>query len=461
METAEIHQTIQKQRNFFSGLHTIGIDFRLQMLKRLRATIHEYEGKVVEALYDDLRKSPFEAYMTDIGFVKEELNHHLKHLRSWAKPRRVKTPLAHFHSTSFIHSEPYGVVLIIAPWNYPFNLLFVPLIGAISAGNCVVLKPSNYSPNTSAAMAEMIKKTFNGEYISICQGGREMNQALLAEKFDHIFFTGSPSLGKIVMEAASKYLTPVTLELGGKSPCIVDREAKIGLAARRIVWGKFLNAGQTCVAPDYLLVDRTVKNNLIDALKEWIKHFFGKDPEESPDFSRIVNDRHFERLCGLMDKGTIIFGGKTRREKKYIGPTIIDGIKPDDPIMQEEIFGPLFPVLEYEDLREAIAFVNSRPEPLALYFFSQNRRKQSTVLRQVSFGGGCINDTMVHFANPYLPFGGLGNSGMGSYHGKASFDTFSHKKSILRKSNWLDVKVRYAPYKGKIKQLKTLLKWCS
>jgi aldehyde dehydrogenase (NAD+) len=461
MGTKGISQTVQKQRDFFSTFRTRDLDFRLEMLKKLENSISEYEERVTQALYEDLGKSPFESYMTDIGIVKEELSHHLKSLRSWAEPRRVKTPLAHFLSTSFIHPEPYGVVLIIAPWNYPFNLLFVPLIGAISAGNCAVLKPSNHASNTSAVMEEMICQAFDEEYISIFQGGREINQALLVEKFDYIFFTGNPPLGKIVMEAAAKHLTPVTLELGGKSPCIVDREAKIDYAARRIAWGKFLNAGQTCVAPDYLLVDRRVKKKLIDALKEWINHFFGKNPEGSPDFSRIVNERHFDRLCSLMDKGTIIFGGKTRREKKYIAPTIIDGIKPDDPIMEEEIFGPLFPVLDYETLDDAISFVNSRPRPLSLYFFSENSIKQSIILKKVSFGGGCINDTMVHASSPYLPFGGLGSSGMGSYHGKTSFDTFSHKKSILRKSSLLDVKVRYAPYAGKLKRLRMLMKWAT
>lgn len=456
--TKNIPEIIQKQREFFSTHKTKDLSFRLEMLKKLKNVVNEYEHKITKALYDDLRKSSYEAYMSDIGIIKQELSHHLRHLKSWVKPKRVKTPIVHFISRSYIYSEPYGVVLIIAPWNYPFNLLFTPLIGAISAGNCVCLKPSNHSPNTSAVMEEMIVKTFDEEYISLFQGGREMNQALWKEKFDYIFFTGNPSLGKIVMEKASKHLTPVTLELGGKCPCIVENEAKIDYAAKRIVWGKFLNAGQSCIAPDYLLVDRNIKKELIDTIKKYIKHFFGDNPEQSPDFPRIINDKHFERLCSLIQNGSIIAGGETKKEKRYIAPTIIDNITPDDPIMQEEIFGPLLPVLEYKTLEEAVSFVNSRPKPLALYFFSENRKKQKMVLKQTTSGGGCLNDTIVHFANPNLPYGGVGNSGIGAYHGKASFETFSHKRSIMKKSNLLDVGIRYAPYKGKMRLLKMFLK---
>lgn len=458
MITKNIRERIQKNRDLFSTHKTKDIAFRLEMLKKLKNAVDEYKDKITQALYDDLRKSKYEAYITEIGMIKEELSHHLKHLKSWAKPKRVKTPILHFISSSFIYPEPYGVVLIIAPWNYPFNLLFAPLIGAISAGNCVILKPSNYSPNTSAVMEEMITKTFDEEYISIFQGSEEVGQVLLREKFDYIFFTGNPPLGQMVMEAASRHLTPVTLELGGKSPCLIDREAKIDCAARRIAWGKFLNAGQTCVAPDYLLVDKDVKKELLDALIKYIKHFFGENPEECPDFPRIVNDKHFERLCSLMQSGSIITGGKTKKETRYIAPTILDNITPEDPIMQEEILGPLLPVLEYETLEEAASFINSRPKPLALYFFSENRKKQKMILKQTSSGGGCINDTVVHLASPYLPFGGIGNSGMGAYHGKASFETFSHKKSILKKSNLLDINLRYPPYERKMKKLKMFLK---
>jgi len=458
MKIENLPETLQKQRDFFSSHKTRDISFRLEMLKKLKNAIDEYEERITQAIYDDLKKSAFESYISEIGIVRKELNYSLKHLKIWAKPRRVKTSILHFISSSFIYPEPYGVVLIVAPWNYPFNLLFAPLIGAISAGNCVVLKPSNHSPNTSAVMEEMITRAYGQEYISFFQGGREVNKALWNEKFDYIFFTGNPPLGKIVMEAASKHLTPVTLELGGKCPCIVDREANLDYAARRIAWGKFLNAGQTCVAPDYLLIDRAVKKELIEGLIKSIKVFFGENPEESLDFPRIISDKHFERLCGLMKSGLIVSGGKTKKETRYIAPTILDKIKPEDPIMQEEIFGPLLPVLEYETLEEAVSFINSRPKPLALYFFSENRKKQRMILNKTSSGGGCINDTVVHLASQHLPFGGVGWSGMGAYLGKASFDTFSHYKSILKKSNLLDIKLRYAPYKGKIKLLKKFLK---
>ena len=458
ISTQRIREIIQKQRVFFSTHRTKDVYFRLEALKKLQKTVNEYEGKLSQALWDDVRKSPYESYLTEIGWVKKELSYHLQHLKKWVKPKRVKTSILHFIASSYIYPEPYGVVLIIAPWNYPFYLLFMPFIGAASAGNCVVLKPSNHSPHTSAVIKEMIAKTFDQEYVSIFQGGREVNQALWEEKFDHILYTGNPPLGKMVMEAASKHLTPVTLELGGKSPCIVDKEAKIDLAARRIAWGKFMNAGQTCVAPDYLLVDREVKSQFLEAMKKSITRFFGENPEESPDFPRIINDRHFERLCELMKAGSVIIGGKTNRETRYIAPTIIENITSDDPIMQEEIFGPLFPVLEYETLAEAISFINSRPKPLALYFFSENKKKQKMIINQTSFGGGCINDTIAHLGSLHLPYGGVGYSGMGAYHGKVSFDTFSHRKSILKKSNFLDISVRYAPYEGKMKMLKLFLK---
>jgi len=458
MNISDITHAIQKQRDFFATHKTKDISFRLEMLRKLKTALDDYEEKLTQALDNDLKKSPFESYMTDIGMTKKELNFHLRHLKSWAKPRRVKTSILHFIASSFIYPEPYGVVLIVAPWNYPLYLLFAPFIGAISGGNCIVLKPSNHSPHTSAVMDEMIAKTFDPEYITLFQGGREVNQALWKERFDYILFTGNPQLGKIVMEAASKHLTPVTLELGGKCPCIVDREAKMDYAARRIAWGKFLNAGQTCNAPDYLLVDRAVKKELIEGLIKYIKIFFGENPEQSPDFPRIVDDSHFERLCALMGSGWIIFGGKTNKKTRYIAPTILDKINPGDPIMEEEIFGPLLPVLEYETLEEAISFVNSRPKPLALYFFSENKEKQKIILKQTSFGGGCINDTIVYIASQHLPFGGVGFSGMGAYHGRASFDTFTHKKSILKKSNLLDIKLRYPPYRGKIKLLKKLIK---
>lgn len=458
MTIKNLSETIQKQRDFFFTQKTKDIAFRFEMLKKLEHSINKYEDKIIQALHDDLKKSPYEAYMTEIGMVKEELSFHLKHLKSWAKPKRVKTPILHFISSSFIYPEAYGVVLIIAPWNYPFNLLFTPLIGAISAGNCVVLKPSIHSPHTSTLIEELITNTFREEHISIFMDEERLNQTLKKDKFDYIFYSGNSAFGKKIMEAASKHLTPVTLELGGKSPCIVDREANIDYSARRIAWGKFLNAGQSCVAPDYVFVDKEIKNKVIETLQKYIKIFYGENPEENPDFSRIINDKHFKRLCGLMQKGTILTGGETKKETRYISPTIIDDINPEDPIMQEEIFGPLLPVLEYNTLDEAISFINSRPKPLALYFFSQSRKKQKMVLNQTSFGGGCINDTIMHIAGSYLPFGGIENSGMGAYHGKATFDIFSHKKSILKKSNVLDVKLRYPPYKRKMKLLRRFMK---
>ena len=458
MTIKNLSETIQKQRGFFFTHKTKDITFRLEMLKKLERSINTYEGKIIQALHDDLKKSAYEAYMSEIGMVKAELSFHLKHLKSWAKPRRVRTTILNFISSSFIYPEPYGVVLIISPWNYPFNLLLTPLIGAISAGNCVILKPSVHSPNSSAVIEELITQTFEEEYISIFKDEERLNRSLREDKYDYIFYSGNPFFGKKIMEAASKHLTPVTLELGGKSPCIVDREAHIDYSARRIAWGKFLNAGQSCVAPDYLFAQKDIKKTLTEALKKYIKLFYGENPEENPDFSRIINDKHFERLCGLMEKGTKLTGGDTKKETCYVSPTIIDDVNPEDPIMQEEIFGPLLPVLEYNTLDEAISFINSRPKPLALYFFSQNRKKQKMVLNQTSFGGGCINDTIVHIAGPYLPFGGIENSGMGVYHGKATYDVFSHKKSILKKSNLVDIRLRYPPYKGKMKLLKWFLK---
>ena len=453
-----VAEKLQKQRDFFETNITKDPGFRFRMLEKLKRAIDKYELSLINALKEDLGKSPFEAYISEIGIVKNELSFQLKHLRSWSRPRKVKTPLYHLISRSFICPEPYGLVLIIAPWNYPFNLLFTPLVGALAAGNCVVLKPSNHSPVTSALMEKLINETFDEHYVSIFQGGREMIQALLREKFDYIFFSGSPAVGKVVMEAASSNLTPVTLELGGKCPCIVDSDARIKRAGKRIAWGKFLNAGQSCIAPDYLLVNRDVKHTLLEALKESIKEFYGDNPEQSPDYGRIINQKHFDRLCNLMKKGEIIFGGKTKKESRYISPTIIDGVSPEDPIMQEEIFGPLLPVVEFISLDEAISYVRERPKPLSLYFFSESREKQERVLQTLSFGGGCINDVVVHFASPYLPFGGIGTSGMGSYHGRASFETFTHKKSILKKSNLFDLAIRYAPYGEKLRRLKRFLK---
>ena len=407
-----------------------------------------------------MHKSEFEAYATEIGIILDEINFAIKHLKSWSKTKKVRTPLTNFLSSSYIYSEPYGVSLIISPWNYPFQLLISPLIGSIAAGNCAMLKPSENSPRTTEVIIKVIEECFIEEFVCVVEpyGGKESSEALLKEEFDYIFFTGSVPVGKIVMEAASKHLTPVTLELGGKSPCIVDKDADVKLAAKRIAWGKFLNAGQTCVAPDYILVHQSVKAELVTEIIGYIKEFFGENPAKSNDFPRIINERQFDRLLGLLDKGNIVTGGEYIRIEKYIAPTIIDNISWNDPIMLDEIFGPILPILEFENLQQVIKMVNSRPKPLALYFFSTNKKNQERIIEMISYGGGCINDTIMHVASPYLPFGGVGASGMTAYHGKGSYDVFSHKKSVTKKSNLIDVKIRYAPYNDKIKLLKKLMK---
>jgi len=449
---------VKKQREYFQSGITRPLSFRLARLKDLRQAVLRFEQEILDALKNDLNKTPFEAHATEIGMVLGELKCTIKHLPAWVKPRKVKTPLSNFLARSYITPEPYGIALILAPWNYPFNLTLAPLIGALAAGNCCIVKPSVYAPHTSAVIAQIIRACFEEEFVAVVEGGRQVNQDLLEEKFDYIFFTGSVAVGKTVMLAAAAKLTPVTLELGGKSPCIVDREANIDLAARRITWGKFLNAGQTCVAPDYLLVHKQVKDELINRMKSYIHDFYGRYPCSNPDYPKIINRKHFQRLLGLLKQGDIVTGGQYNEEKLVIEPTIMDHVSWEDPVMQEEIFGPILPVLEYADLTEMIAAINLRPQPLALYFFSTNRKKQQRILANVSFGGGCINDTIMHLANPYLPFGGVGNSGMGAYHGKASFDTFSHRKSILKKSNLFDIKLRYPPYDlSKLRIMKKLL----
>ncbi len=448
---------VEKQRSFFKSGRTKEVDFRREQLRILRKAIIRNEAAISNALKEDLNKSPFEAYATEIGIILDELKHVLKHVSSWAKPESVRTPIVHFLSSSRIFKEPYGLVLIMSPWNYPFQLTMAPLLGSIAAGNCSIIKPSAYSPNTAEIIEKIIKESFDESYITVIQGGRNANRSLLDEKFDYIFFTGSVSVGKTVMEAASKHLTPVTLELGGKSPCIVLDDVNVGLAARRIVWGKLLNAGQTCIAPDYILVQRKVKDELAAEMGKQITRFYGKDPCSNPEYPKIINDKHFKRLLNLMKSGNIVFGGESDKESGKICPTIIDGVTWKSPIMQEEIFGPLLPVLEFDNLDEAVSQVNEHPKPLALYLFTNNKKNQQYVLNSTSFGGGCINDTIVHLATSNMPFGGVGNSGMGAYHGKASFDTFSHKKSILKKSNLIDIPLRYPPYKNHLKLLKKMM----
>lgn len=447
---------LHAQRAYFGKGECKDVNFRIAQLKKLYQWICEHEQEIMDALYQDLNKSPFEAYATEIGIVKEEIKYTLKHLRKWAAPKRVRTPITQFPSKSFIYPEPYGVVLIMSPWNYPFQLTIAPLAGAMCAGNCAVVKPSAYSPATTRLMAGMIKELFSEEYIAVVEGGREANQALLDEKFDYIFFTGSVNVGKYVMEKASAHLTPVSLELGGKSPCIVDETADIKLAARRIVWGKFLNSGQTCVAPDYILVQRSVKDKLIKQIGKCIRKMYGRDALANEEYPKMINEKHFDRVLGLMEGAHIVSGGESDRARLKIAPTILDQVNWESAVMQEEIFGPLLPVLTFYDIKEVIQMVNARPEPLALYYFTKDKRREGKVLKHISYGGGCINDTVVHLATSYMPFGGVGNSGMGGYHGKDSFDTFTHRKSIMKKSLLIDVPIRYAPFKNKLVLLKKI-----
>jgi aldehyde dehydrogenase (NAD+) len=452
-----IVKIVKDQRLFFNTNQTKKLSFRLEQLKLLRQALLDNESAIQKALKADLNKPELETYVTEIGICLEEIKYTLKHLKSWTKPQKVGTPLAYLPASSKIYAEPLGVILIIGAWNYPLQLVISPLVGAIAAGNCAVLKPSEIAVNTSNLLAEIIPKYFDSSLISVVEGGKEVTQQLLEEKFDHIFFTGSTQVGKIIMSAAAKQLTPVTLELGGKSPCIVDADTNLEHTARRIVWGKFLNAGQTCVAPDYLLVDKTIKQKLLQKIKQTIQEFYGTTPETSPDYARIINQHHFTRLTDLLKAGDIIIGGETNLKELYIAPTLIDAITPENQVMQEEIFGPILPVLEYNTIKEAIAFVNAKPKPLALYFFSNNKQHQQQILQETSSGGACLNDTIVHMVFPGLPFGGVGASGIGKYHGQASFETFSHQKSVLNKSFWLDIKLRYAPYQGKLKFLKRLI----
>ncbi|NJL88323.1 MAG: aldehyde dehydrogenase [Leptolyngbyaceae cyanobacterium SM1_1_3] len=446
---------LSKQRQFFASGQTRSIEFRIEQLQRLKQAIRSAQPRVLKALADDLSKPSFEAYTTELS-VTGEISQTLKHLKRWMKPKGVGVPLPFLPASAQIYPEPLGVVLIIGPWNYPFQLTMTPLVGAIAAGNCAIVKPSEIAPKTSEAIAELIDQTFAAEYIAAVEGGVETSQDLLSQHFDHIFFTGSTYIGKVVMEAAAKHLTPVTLELGGKSPCVVEANVNVDVTAKRIVWGKFLNAGQTCIAPDYILVNRKIKPELLTALKAALKDFYGDDPKASPDFGRIVSDKHFQRLSKLIG-GHLVVGGQSDAAARYIAPTIIDQVSPEHPAMQDEIFGPLLPVLEYETLDQAIAFVNARPKPLALYFFSNSSRDQNRIQQETSSGGLCFNETITHVAISDLPFGGVGQSGLGAYHGKTSFDTFTHYKSVLKKPFWLDVPVRYPPYEGKLKWAKKLL----
>ena len=453
-----ISDIICQQREFFNTGKTKDISFRITQLKNLQKAVIDHEAAIIAALKTDLHKSEFETYTTEIALCKKEINYALKQIANWTKPKKANIPLEQLPGFGRIYPEPLGVVLIISPWNYPFQLIIAPLVGAIAAGNCAILKPSEIAAHTSKLLADILPKYFDPAYIAVVEGGVEISQQLLAEKFDHIFFTGGTTIGRKVMEAAAKHLTPVTLELGGKSPCIVDADTNIEYTARRITWGKFINAGQTCVAPDYLLVEQSIKQQLLDKIQKCIREFLGEQPATSPDYARIINQKHFNRLVEFIQYGKTIIGGESNSNELYIAPTVLDSVSLESPLMQEEIFGPILPVLTYSDISEAIAIVNQRPKPLALYLFSHNKNLQRRVLQSTSSGSVCINDTVMQFAVPGLPFGGVGSSGMGKYHGKASFDTFSHYKSVLNRSLILDVKLRYAPYsKSKLQLLKRIL----
>jgi aldehyde dehydrogenase (NAD+) len=452
------HSLVLKQKAYFRTGATKELAFRIHALEKLREAIRANEQSLFHTLKEDLNKSEFEAYATEIGVLLEEIRFTLKHLSDWVKLEKVKTPVSHIGSTSFIYSEPYGVALIIAPWNYPFQLAIAPLIGAIAAGNCAIVKPSELTPKTSELIGKIIRELFSEEYISVVEGGLEASQALLAEDVDYIFFTGSVPVGKVIMEAASKNLTPVTLELGGKSPCIVHKDANLKLAAKRIAWGKFINAGQTCVAPDYLYVHESIKEQFLKEFRLATHELYGVDALKNPDYTRIVSKRHFDRLLTFLNNGDTYMGGDSNGETLTIEPTVLSRITWNDPVMQDEIFGPILPVLEYRELSEVIDGIHKHPNPLALYLFTENASVQQEVLYHISFGGGCINDTVYHLASPYLPFGGVGSSGLGAYHGKGSFDTFSHRKSVLKQTTKFDIPFRYPNVRDALKRIKWFLK---
>ena len=458
MEDIEI--IFKKQKKFFSTGKTIDIKYRIQNLKKLKNIIKDNEDKILEALKKDLGKSRFEAYATEIGIVYNDINFHIKNIRKWAKSEKRKSPIIYYPSKSYVYKEPYGVTLIIGPFNYPFQLVISPLIGAISAGNTAIIKPSENTKNISLLLEKIINENFNESYLKVVNplGGKEVVSTLLDLPFDYIFFTGSVKVGKIVLERSAKHLTPVTLELGGKSPCIVDEDAKLNLAAKRIVWGKFLNAGQTCVAPDYLCVHKSVAEKLLKLMVDEIHKQFGDNIRLSEDYPRIVNKSSLERLMGYLMDGKIYFGGNIDKDDLYMEPTIITKPKLESPLMTDEIFGPVLPVLVYEDLSKVVEFINNREKPLALYYFSENKKKIKYILRATVSGGVTINDTIIHVANSNLPFGGVGNSGVGKYHGRESFETFTHNRAVMHRGTFVEFNVRFAPYKNKLKLVKKIMK---
>ncbi len=450
---------LQQQREFFASGTTRDIPFRIAELQRLRQMIVTNEAELCRALAEDLGKPEFEAVISETAFLVREIDHIIRNLSRWAKPQRRRASLLNVPARGALLYEPYGVALIIAPWNYPLQLLLSPLAGALAAGNCAVLKPSELAPYTAAAISRMIAETFPAEHVSVVQGGPEVSRALLEQPFDVIFFTGSGRVGRLVMQAAAHHLVPVILELGGKSPAIVDVDADLEVAARRIVWGKFFNAGQTCVAPDFLLVHAAVKDELMTLMRVQIGAFYGDDPAQSPDYARIIDTAHLDRLQAYLCEGTIVCGGHVNREQRYLAPTILDGVSWEATIMQEEIFGPILPVLEFSEREDPVQLTAHLDPPLACYYFGRDKQKQRRFLESKTFGGGCINDTLVHLSEHRLPFGGVRTSGLGRYHGRASFEAFSHQKSVLHRGTWLDLPLRYPPYAGKLKWLKTLFRW--
>lgn len=445
MET-DVRAAFTSLRSHFNSGATRSLQFRLQALAQIEKMVRQNSARICQALFEDLHKPKHEAFVSEVAVTLEEIAVTRKNLKKWMKPKRVGSPLTLFPAKSRIHYEPLGVALIIAPWNYPFQLAMAPLIGAIAAGNCAILKPSELTSATAILLAELIEEHFSPNYIRVVNGGIPETTALLELKFDHIFFTGSTPVGRIVMQAAANNLVPVTLELGGKSPVIVTEDADLDLAARRIVWGKYYNAGQTCVAPDYLYVHSSVAPQLLQKISAQIQAQFGANPRESKSYARIVNTRNVERLSKMIDRNRVIQGGEVDQASRYIAPTVMNGVTWADAVMQEEIFGPILPVMTYESLNEVFKVISAKPKPLAAYFFSKNKEKQAQFAHELSFGGGCINDLMVHLSNPHLPFGGVGESGMGRYHGKDSFLTFSHAKSVMTRYGILDLSARYAPY---------------
>jgi aldehyde dehydrogenase (NAD+) len=438
-----MHATVKLQKSWFNEGQTKSYAFRKEQLLTMKKMLNTFEKPILNALKFDLNKSEYEAYASEIAFLKSEIDHHVKQLKSWMQPAKVKTPLTHTGSKNYIRKEPYGTVLVIAPWNYPVQLALAPVIGAIAAGNTVIIKPSEMTPTVSWVLKKMIEHYFPPHFISVIEGDKDVTQELLDQPIDYIFFTGSVPVGKIIMEKASMRLIPVTLELGGKSPTIVHKDTNIELAAKRIVWGKYTNAGQTCIAPDYLYVHHEVKADLIHAMKKYIEQFYGENPLENEDYTKIINQSHFERVSSYLESGTVVVGGSTDEETHKISPTVLDQVVWEDPVMKDEIFGPVLPILTYSSLDEVIDQINDRPKPLALYYFGENEVDQQRILHSISFGGGCINDTLYHIINPYLPFGGVGESGMGSYHGKRSFETFTHEKSITKQTTRFDQNFRY------------------